>query len=175
MKCYILAWLASRATEDPPIAQTQPVVSCNRKGNDQHRLFSEIDVESMIIGDVGIPSVSQVGFKVNGMLQTIQHGKPVILCGVVTEEGNYNISFQLGEMTFKVLFQTLGLIKELEQVSQCLDSSEILSQPFSTILMLSDDVESFNHHVAFHCFTPCDSLGSYPLAWTPRDIGVHCY
>ena len=28
--------------------------------------------------------------------------------------------------------------------------------------MLSDDVESFNHHVAFHCFTPCDSLGTYP-------------
>ena len=158
----LLVWLASRATEDPPSAHMQPVVSCNRKENDQHRLFSEIDVESMIIGDVGIPSVSQVGFRVNGMLQTIQHGRPVILCGVVTEEGNYNISSQLGEMTFKVLFQTLGLSKELEQVSQCLDSGEILSQPFSTFLMLSDDVESFNRHVAFHCFTPCDSLGSYP-------------
>ena len=104
----LLVWLASMATEDPPSAQTQPVVSCNRKGNDQHRLFSETDVESMIIGDVGIPSVSQVGFRLNGMLQTIQHGRPVILCGVVAEEGNYNISSQLGEMTFKALFQTLG-------------------------------------------------------------------
>ena len=158
----LLVWLASKATEAAPSVHAPSVLNCNRGGKAYHSSLSEMELEDMVIGDVGIPPKSQVDFRVNGMLQTIQKGKPVMLCGVVAGEGSGDILSQLGEMTFTIMFETLGLLKELKQVSQYLDSSEILVQAFSTFFMLSEDVESFSRHVAFHCFSPCDSLAICP-------------
>ena len=158
----LLVWLASRATETPAGTDAQSLVSCDRTEKRYNRTLSEIEVENLIVGDVDIPQVSQVDFKVNGMLQTIHHGKPTILCGVVTEEGTSSVISQLGEMTFELLFKSLDLTKELEHVSQCLASNEVLSQPLSSFLTLLEDVESFSQHVSFHCFTAYDSLASYP-------------
>ena len=158
----LLVWLASKATVAAPSVHAPSVLNCNSGRKAYHSSLSEMELEDMVIGDVGIPPKSQVDFRVNGMLQTIQKGKPVILCGVVPGERNCNILSQLEEMTFKIMFETLGLLKELKQVSQYLDASEILAQAFSTFLMLSEYVESFSRHVAFHCFSPCDSLPICP-------------
>ena len=118
----LLVWLASKATEAAPSVHALSVLNCNRGGKAYHSLLSEMELEDMVIGNVGIPPKSQVDFRVNGMLQTIQKGKPVILCGVVAGEGSGDILSQLGEMTFTIMFETLGLLKELKQVSQYLDS-----------------------------------------------------
>ena len=138
-------WLASKATVAAPSVHAPSVLNCNMAGKAYHSSLSEMQLEDMVIGDVGIPPRCQVGFRVNGMLQTIQKGKLVILRGVVEGVDSCNILYHQD-------------YEELKQVSQYLDSSEILVQVFSTFFMLSEDIESFSRHVAFHCFSLCDLL-----------------
>ena len=79
----LLVWLASRATEATPSVNVQSVVNCNKGEKAYHCSLSDIELESMVIGDVAIPPSTQVDFRVNGMFQTIQESKPVMLSSLM--------------------------------------------------------------------------------------------
>jgi hypothetical protein len=158
----LLVWLLSGFATGSVVVSSEE--SGPRRVKDDS--MSELDVETMLVGGDStsdLPQTEPVRMSVTSIIQTVDRGHPLIVCGIGGSDVADVTAFcstvlsHLKTVTFSHIYTILGLKKSLEEAHTEAPRESIHSlSPFADKVVLLADCGILMKPVAFHWYCPPD-------------------